>query len=291
MGISHRVGGTNTCWIFLAATQEARHLEDIIFCVDVLRRRGVSDTAILVFTDHPAARSHFDPYGIANVHLLTDVASVLAKQTFRYVVAICGGHGGQFGLEATGAGRARLSPQELFNAISSVQQAEVAIVFLCQCYAGVFHFMDATSGTPQYVLVGSTNFYPTISTLIRLQSPLSTRDGSPGLVQWHANLYQFSLFEWLMNPRDIDGDGEVNLVDVYKFAGVNTIARIQSVWVGLFADLRTLQDALASAEARAEPQVVLDAYRVSIRQTLSLLYNIQEPWLLHARLASQVGIV
>jgi BASS family bile acid:Na+ symporter len=149
----------------------------------------------------------------------------------------------------------------------------------------------ATSGIVKFVIIGSSTFYPTISASIQLNSPLTTTTGAIGLTQWQANLYQFSLFQWLSKPQDIDGDGEVTLIDAYKFAGVVTIERIQEVWINSFSSLRSRQDELAAAEAKGEPQVVLDAFRVTIRQIVSVLYNIQEPWLLHARLASQIGFV
>jgi hypothetical protein len=243
----------------------------------------------MVFVDHVAANTHLGPYNIPNIHGLSDLDKVLSAAAFRYAMVVCGGHGSPLGLQH-GTGQL-VSPHALLSAVKKVQGAEISIVFLCQCFAGTFHFMDATAGPIQFILIGSTNFYPTISTGMQLKVPVNTSAGTPGLAQWGANLYQVGLFEWLSNPKDIDGDGAVTLIDAYKYAGITTIQRIQEVWTRAFSELRKEQDDLAAAEQRGEQQVVLDAHRTKIRQIVSILYNIQEPWLLHARLAAQIGFV
>jgi hypothetical protein len=291
----HSIGGADTCWVFACATMEGRHIDDVVFCADVLRKKGVLDANILVFTDHPAADAHFGPYGLRNVHALTNLNAVLSRTHARYVVAVCGGHGSHLGLQA-GANPAT-SPHQLMSSMRVVRNAEVAVVFLCQCYAGVFHYIDATSVDPKVVVVGSTMFYPTLSHLVHLAAPIQTTTGLAGLRSWGANLYQLSLFEWLRAPRDVDGDGRVDLLDAYKFAGATTVAQIGSIWVDVLGELRNQQEELELAEqalADGDPlmtQMRVDAHRSIVAQQIQILYTIQEPWLLNARLASQVHFV
>lgn len=213
--------------------------------------------------------------------------SVLAEKSYRYVVAVCGGHGTEFGLQAN-TPEASISPATLSRAVRSIKGAQVAAVVLCQCYAGVFNYMTADRGTPEFVVIGSANFYPTISVTMRLKARIQDSEGAARLEAWKANVYQMSLFEWLQKPSDIDGDGEITLVDAYKYAGVNTIRSIQKIWVGSFERLRKLQNELEQAQNDGTPEVTLDAYRVSIEHAISILYNIQEPWLLNARLANRI---
>lgn len=288
MAVAHKIGGPDTCWIFVSATQEARHLDDLVFCVDILRRRGVKNDRVLVFTDHAAASTHLTPHNIATIHALSDMGSVLRAVDARYAVAVCGGHGAPFGLRA-GSGT-NVSPHTLLTSVASVQSLEVAVILLCQCYAGSFHFMDSSHGGKKFVVIGSTNFYPTLSSSVTLGTPISAA-GAPALATWQANVYQLNLFGWIGNPQDIDGDGELTLVDAYKFAGIATIQAIQNIWVGAFSSLQQKQKELADAEAAGKSKVELDAYRDAIKDIASMLYNIQEPWLLNARLAPQIGFV
>lgn len=258
----------------------------------VLRKKGVRDSDILVFTDHPAATAHFAPYGFSNLYALAALRAVLATKSYRYVVAMCGGHGSHLGLQA--GANPPVSPHELFVSVRAVKGAEVGVVILSQCFGGVFHFMDATSGAPSIVVIGSTMFYPTLSSQVSLKVPVQTSAGANGLSAWLANLYQVQLFEWLASPSDVDGDGHVTLVDAYKFAGAKTVESIGDIWVNVFADLRKAQDALAAAQAQKNPPahpLVLKAHRELVSQTVQLLYNIQEPWLLNARLAARVHFV
>ena len=132
-----RVTNTNTCWIFLSGSAESRHLSDIIFGVEVLRKRGVSDSNILVFTDHPAYQTHFAPYAIQSVHPARAITTQLAQCTqFELAFVIVTGDGDRDGIAVTIG--SSINPTELLNATRACPGLKGGALILGQCYAGLW---------------------------------------------------------------------------------------------------------------------------------------------------------
>lgn len=280
----HEFKPSKTFWVFISATREPRHLTDIVVAVMALRQTGVPDANVLVFTDHPAPRGYLSQHQISQVYGLNELRSRLADVEARYVVATCGGHGSRAGLQADST---TISPTELFEAVRSVRGAETAVVLLAQCYAGVFNYVDATAGRPNLVVLGSAMFYPTLSIPVRSTSGGRIKEASK-LRPWSANVYQFNFFEWLACPVDVDGDGRCSLVDAYKYAAVRTVEDLSKVWIQMLIDLPKRQSAYDRAIAEGRSLLETEALRMLVRQAAEVLYYIQEPWLLNARLASRI---
>lgn len=276
--------GAESLWVFVSSSQEPRHLHDIVFGVDVLRGRGVDDANILVFVDHLASQPHLAPFGISNVYQLSEIGKVLAQATAHPSVAvIVTGHGSETGL---GNGK-QVTPAGLCAAMRTVPGAALCVLVLGQCFAGIFNYLDAASEPPM-VIVGATNLNLSLSFLIKLGQPVLQTNGSPGLTSWRANLFTFCFFSWIRSPIDIDGDGDVNLLDAYKFAGAVSNAQLRKIKAGLFREAGQQARALEQAEQQNAPVLVTEAMRTALQTMLETLYLHQEPWILHANLARRV---
>lgn len=268
-----------TCWIFLSDSVDPRHLFDIVWAVDSLRARGCPESAIIVYTAQPTvAKVVLGSYGIEPKDLANVRAELAALAGYRFAVLTIGGHG-----TPTGIG-ANLSPAHILAALRTVPKIEVGVAVLSQCFAGSFHFIDAKI-EPPLVVIGATNLSLSVSMPIRLKNALKQTDGTDGLQDWSANIFMLKFFEWLRAPSDVDGDGVVNLVDAFKYAGVASSNELTAVKAGLFVQANRLSSDFLQLQKTGAPALDVDAVRIRLQQTLQSLHVHQEPWILHADLA------
>jgi len=299
----HLLLNDNTLWVFVTCSQEARHLDDVVFGIHVLRGRGVSDDRILVFSDHSKVGPHLDPYAIGSFPLSSLAAKLVAVPPHRYAVVVVGGHGHVAGLGPTPSPPSQpiLPAHQLFSAIRAIPELVLGIVVLSQCFGGVFNYADALAH-PQLVVIGATNLNPSLSMTISIREPIRQVDGSEGLRSWLANIFTAALFSWLRSPTDIDGDGQHTLMDAYKHAGATSNEMLRNAKSGLFVQARTFEKALAETEeelANVTPAsdptgltgqlltLRLGAQKQQLAEVLQNLYLHQEPWVLHANLARE----
>lgn len=284
MAVEHLFEAHNTCWIFVALSNEPRHLDDITYCVKILLDRSVLPASIFIFSDFPQdAESKTAEEGLRpNVRPPSTLKETLESTSFEYAFVVCGGHGTIRGLQVDEESEAFISPHALREAVASIGGLKVAALCLCQCYAGVFNHLDSqetkrADGKPVFVSFGATIFYPSLSAR------------ASGLT-WSANLFQVNFFKWMANPVDIDGDGIANLIDGYKYAGADTIKELQWVWADVFAELPGHVAALDAAKIGGGDEAELTALQAAIDDAHSMLYNIQEPWLSNPPLAAAIRI-
>lgn len=307
----------NTCWALIAGHADPRHLYDIIFAVHALRKRGVPEDRIWVFTDHPAKLAHFTPYGITNVVPTHELASTMPTlPASEVVMVVATGHGDPDGISVEVG--PSVNPTQLLTAVRACPGVRAGAIVLSQCYAGLFNYVDAGDHPEglDVCLIGATRLNLSLSIPTTLPAPVKMLDGTDGLSKWAANVFFVGLFEWLLNPRDVDGDGRCTLMDAYKHAAVkaNEVLRGQMqqlhLRVGeLQAQLRqlesTLQTAIASLQttiaqagqpwsiaqlptAAQKDFLAWGATQQQLEQEMANLYVHQEPWVLHARLASAI---
>lgn len=284
MAVEHLFEAHNTCWIFVALSNEPRHLDHITYCVRILLDRSVSPASIFIFSDFPqdAESETMDDDVRPKVRHPSSLKETLDLTSFEYAFVVCGGHGTIRGLQVDEESETFISPHALRKAVASIRGLKVAALCFCQCYAGVFKHLDSheaarAEGAPMFVSFGATVFYPS----------LSARAGGLG---WSANLFQVNFFKWIANPVDIDGDGVANLIDGYKYAGADTIKELQWVWADVFADLPSHVAALEAAKISGGDEAELTALQATIDEAHSMLYNIQEPWLSNPPLAAAIRI-
>ncbi len=273
------LGGPETLWVFLADSVEPRHLLDIAWAVDALRARGCPESAIVVYTSTPTvAKVVLDSYGIVPRDLANVGTDLATLAGYRFAVLTVGGHGTPNGIGPN------LPPARLLAALRAVPKIEVGVAILSQCFAGAFHFIDAKV-EPPLVVIGATNLNLSVSASIRLQNALKQTDGSDGAQVWSANIFMFKFFEWLRTPRDVDGDGVVNLVDAFKYAGIGSNQALTNIKGALFVAANHQSAQLLQLKQAGAPALDVAAVVTQLQQTLNSLHVHQEPWILHADLA------
>jgi hypothetical protein len=283
-----------TCWAFVSDSDEPRHLFDIVSAVDILRKRGVPASNLLVFTDYTEAALHLGPYGISH-HSFADLpAKLSAVSDCDGVVFVATGHGMMDGIGAT---KPVLSPHQTIQAVRSIPGLKNGAILVCQCYAGIFDMMDATI-PPELIMVGAVRLNPSVSASYKRDTPVSQQDGSPGLDAWLANIFMAAFFNWIAEPKDIDGDGRLSFADAYKYAGVKSNERLISIKSELYMEVRrrsseievlrsSIQDKAKGGNVVQADLLSLIAKSQELQRVLETLHNHQEAWLLHAKLARE----
>jgi len=290
-----------TLWVFLACSQEPRHLYDIVFAASVLRRRGVPDARIWVFVDHARPEPHFEPYGIRNVLPFSQLSQALAGvPASRSAIVVIGGHGAELGLVPKNAA-APFKASALFAAIARIPEVAVGVVLLTQCFGGIFHYTKA-DGHPALVVMGGANLNLSLSMNIELKTPLLQASGAAGLSSWAANVFAYDFFSWIDEQHDIDGDGALTVMDAFKYAGAKSNIRVRESKVHGFLAVqdqaqvfRQALDAYKQAKAKSATasellvkRMVVEAAYTKLQERIEFLYSSQEPWILNARLACEV---
>ncbi|MFY1055114.1 hypothetical protein ACOQNP_26160 [Ectopseudomonas khazarica] len=291
----------NTFWVFISDSTEARHTFDVIHAVGVLLSKGVSEKAIRYFTDDAQAvkfTSAFNypaPMPIANLG-----NEIAAAKGFENLFLVVTGHGWAEGIGYP----VKISPSHLVSVARSAPNAELVVIALTQCFAGVFNFADARS-KPPIVMLGAANLGSSLSTPINFTLTAPNGDQLSG---WAANSFMFYLFRWFFAPRDIDGDGQITLLDAYKYSGSFASGEIIQTKPTVFVESQQLaakyQEIKTRIDAENEeaikmkrppnhnPQDLLNfqAAKTQLDEKISILHISQEPWLLHADLARNVKV-
>lgn len=283
---------SNTCWAFVAGEAEPRHLSDIIFGVYALRARGVPDSSIFVFTDHPASAQHLAPFGITQVATTRAVTTDLARPSgFEVLVIVVTGHGDHVGISV--AGGTSINPTELLAAARSCPGTKAGVIILGQCFAGVFNYTDAGLDRSKIplCLVGATNLNPSLSSSLTLPSAIQPTNGAGNpLLEWQANIFLAHFFQWLMDPRDVDGDARCTLTDAYKHSGVMANQDLRTQKRRCQHQIAEIQAQLTLPSDSPMPQVLLAiaALRRRLDDTYEVLYLHQEPWVLNSVFAKEI---
>lgn len=215
-----------TSWVLFlgshSGTPEDRHLLDLAFGLVSLESAGIPSQAIQIFVDghDRKAIKNLVEIGSTNnydIKETKDFFDNLGTNNNQNLVLFITGHGNQFGIDAS----PNITPHHLVTALKGANNLERAIVYLGQCYAGVFNYVKA--GRSDYkdkydtdiILIGATNLQESIS------YPTTEKFSSNGKdITWVANLFLLYVFKWFSSPFDIDGDGEFTIMDSYKYAGV-----------------------------------------------------------------------
>lgn len=280
------------CWIFLTASSEKRHVEDIVLGVDCLRTAGVPDKNIFIFSDQPEKHVILGLYKIStNIFELSDLLATLPKMTgFEHVVLVIGGHGTKEGIEGDNFS---IAPQKLVDSLKLIPGIAAGAVIVGQCYAGLFNYLNVGETDPQFVVIGSTNLNPSLSTHTVLNQPIVSVTGQHDLQAWAANIFLLNFFIWIKKPTDVDGDGKKSLMDAYKFAGTHSNELLRASKGLLHYSIEVLKSRQMERLMQAPDPNDINAYlkhlvdltaaQKSIQQQLDLLYLNQEPWILHSQ--------
>ncbi|HHU87754.1 MAG TPA: hypothetical protein GXZ38_00125 [Spirochaetales bacterium] len=197
---------------------EERFIFDTVFGINALNKSGIPMENIRILIDsqgQDALRQKLSSLlGIENVELCGTISLerlLLEEKNYKSLVFFINGHGNHECLMA----EIPIKPSVLIKYIKNATHFERAVVYLGQCFAGIFNYQPVAKIDNEgcdIVIVGATNLSASIS--------ISTSENF-GLerVSWVANLFLMGLFVWFQHPIDIDGDDRLTVADSYKFAG------------------------------------------------------------------------
>jgi len=300
-----------TAWVFLSASNEARHLYDIVYGAETLRKRGVPLSDMYFFSDHPAAAAHFKEFGIsANIFHPDEIEGVLGSLPPHELAAlVVTGHGSEEGIITNS--QKTLTPEHLISALRKIAGIEGASLILCQCFGGIFNYTHVAD-SPSICIIGATNLHQSLSVPVSIK--LSTLSGV-SIDGWTANVFLISFFVWLDSPKDVDGDGQCSLIDAYRYAGAQTNSRLRKTkadmtymttqtiaemqkkeleinreWDDLVKDgldpnipIETLEPTFRNRVIQfCEKHLLHSTEKKDLEAKLDILHLHQEPWVLHA---------
>jgi hypothetical protein len=281
-----------TKWVLFlssSAATEHRHILDLAFGLFCLESAGVKPADVFIYIDG-ADRSFVDQWlahGSANSYVAkqsNDFFADQANNSHENMVMFVTGHGGISGIDA----QTPITPYALLKCIKSAPNLKHAVLYLGQCYAGIFNYIgagrkkvDAGSSEPELIIMGATNLHESISS--PTQEILAN-----GQMTWAANLFLLHIFKWISNPRDVDGDGKLTVIDSYKYAGAmsnmaNKTIKMVSFRrsVDLHNQLILVKQALSNSPS-TQSQLLLQAIEQQYSTLLDVSYVHQECWILNA---------
>jgi hypothetical protein len=291
---------SNTKWVlFLSASNnpEDRHILDLAFGLYTLQNAGVAINNIYIYIDgknRPWINSLM-ANGSSSAFTVRETKDFFLEQksnTHENLVMFVTGHGNIDGIDATPP----IKPYDLLRSIKSSPNLKQAIIYLGQCYAGIFNYIAAgrnpsTPGAndPEVILIGATNLHESLSSSTQEQF-------AGGALSWFANLYLLHVFRWIRNPFDVDGDGKFTIADSYKYAGVNSNGANKGIKAQAFVNSIGYHEKWLAAEKAhtaaptAQNKLTFDAIQSQYVSELGILYNHQECWILNSIPAQNIEI-
>lgn len=268
-------------FIFIATSRsyiEDRFLYDINYGIGVLKSRGVANENITVILDIAIGT------WIGKYNNMTDVVfstssklnSLIENTECNNLFIISSCHGSLNGIDSV----TPIKPFSLNQAVKNNKYAQNILVFLGQCYAGIFNFMDVRDKEKNIVYIGATDINTSLSCMLK---------GYP----WVANISVIAFFEWLNNPKDVDGDGVFSITDLYKYVSYFTndvtreIEKVQtSHLIDVSVKLKLEEARLSSLGSPFMSQIYKDAVEAINN------YNVphQNTWMLNAIAATNMSL-
>jgi hypothetical protein len=296
----------HTRWIFLLPASpeaEERHIYDVAYGVFCLEKKGIEPEDITIIIDGDKDRimallqiASTNQYQIYNS---SDLNVILQSNTHDNIIFFVTGHGSINGL----ASNPPIKPYQFLRAIRTAPNLRYAVIYLGQCYAGIFNYMivknfsqkgkTQTKEAP-VVIIGATNLYESISTE-------TTEMFNNSKKSWNANMFLLNLFQWILAPIDVDGDSKYTVMDSYKCAGINTNDLYKRIKLTdnirtrnisfdidrLIIDCEKLKSNNKIKEYNIK-NLQLCALKKIYEDSLNMRFNHQEPWILNATLAHDI---
>ncbi|NWO10040.1 hypothetical protein HLV40_06480 [Chromohalobacter salexigens] len=297
-----RLREEKTKWVlFLSSSGEPedRHVMDLAFGLHSLISSGIKVSDIEIYvdgTDRGLVRqllSNATNQGFA----LKESKEFFCEQennSHENIVMFVTGHGSIHGIDASSP----IKPHSLLQCIKNAPSVKQAVVYLGQCYAGVFNYIGAGRGKgggsrsevdTNVVLIGATNLHESLSS--STQETLAT-----GPLNWVANLFLLHVFKWISCPFDVDGDGLTTVMDSYKYAGVMSNGANKGIKINSFVRSIDLHQAWIAANKEYETyktlnnKLKLQAAQAQYEEELSVRYTHQECWILNAIPAQSIEV-
>jgi len=290
----------DTIWAFVSGSDEERFLCDIIFGINCLLHRGFLPSNILLFIDQPIGS------GFASIYKFPqdltffpthEIKQQLINKNPKKLTVIVTGHGTEEGILTS----SNIKPYDLLSTLKEIEDLDYALIILGQCFAGTFNFLEARSIdpitkkviSPEICIVGATDLTFSISVSIDI-SEIDTINNFDCAHKWQANIFLFYFMGFVAFPFDIDGDGYVTVLDIYKMTGITTTKHLASVRQDGIKNI--FQNLLGLAETRSQKEASLPskqfeekAHQDLIDSSKMILVS-QNYWILNANLARQLKL-
>ncbi len=289
-----------TKWVlFLSDPKpEVRHILDLVFGLMCLERAGISHDDISLYIDGPTQEvSSFltlgstYPYQVKASEMFFTEAN---QNSHENLVMFITGHGSPQGIH----GVTPITPNKLISTIKDMPSLNNAIVYLGQCYAGLFNYVNAGRGGggankgAEVIFIGATNLHESLS-------HSTTENFLTESIPWPANLFLLHVFKWITSPIDVDGDGRITVMDSYKYAGVySNMLNKQSKTKGFKRMIDLHQDYKRCESIAGAPtgdwdkdtasMLELQAANERYQRTLDVHYVHQECWILNSYPAQRI---
>lgn len=282
----------NTKWVlFLSCSQadpEHRHIIDIAYGIFCLENAGVAPENIFIYIDGQDRDTINQLISISTSfqYQIETCEAFFHNENNKYdnMVMFVTGHGSINGIDH----QPPITPYHLLDSIKSTPNLSKSIVYLGQCYAGIFNYIGAgrahgkTDQKPADVIfIGATNLHESLST--------STTENFPnGEITWVANLFLLHVFKWISTPLDVDGDGKKTIIDSYKYAGVSSNTMNKGIKIRSFVNSMKLHSQWVAAQGfheaspSAQSELSLKAISEQYIGELTVNYTHQECWILNA---------
>lgn len=268
-------------FIFIATSNghiEDRFLYDVNYGIGILKSRGVVDDNITVITDQTKGTWVNKYNNMANVSFYPSSSLNFLVENSEcnnlFIISSC--HGSLDGIDSV----TPIRPFYLNQAIKKNKYAKNILVFLGQCYAGIFNFMDVRDKKRNIVYIGATDINTSLSCMLHGCG-------------WVAKISIIALFRWIENPRDVDGDGVYSVTDLYKFVScftnnvTNQIEKQQtSHLIDASVSLKLEEMRLSALGSPFMSTIAKDA----IEAIKSYIVPHQNPWILNAIAASNMKL-
>lgn len=289
-------------WVFLLSSidePEERHIYDIAFGIFCLECSGIHPKRISIFIDGKDRKLISGIISNASTHKYKigrskDLFTYFEKKSANNLIMFVSGHGNIDGLPATPP----IKPYSLLNFIKTIPNLKLGVLYLGQCYAGIFNYMSVGGKTcsetgnilePPIVVVGATNLYSSISASTKEMFLTAEKT-------WVANLFLLYLFKWIKNPFDVDGDGKFSVMDSFKFAGSQSNDSNKKIKSANFQSPHFVLEQIRLIEERMKKHPTKDvsdptyipllldrqALEYEYKKILDIQFNHQEPWILNS---------
>lgn len=268
-------------FIFIATSQshiEDRFLYDINYGIGILKNRGVADENITVIIDLAIGTwvGKYNNMTKVSIFPSSNLNSLIESTECDNLFIVSSCHGSLDGIDSV----TPIKPFPLNQALKNNKYAKNILVFLGQCYAGIFNFMDVRDKEKNIVYIGATDINASLSYMLNDCG-------------WVANISVIALFKWLEKPRDVDGDGVYSITDLYKFVSyftnnvTNQIEKIQTAHlIDVSVSLRLEEMRLSTLGSPFMSKIAKDA----IEAIKNYIVPHQNTWILNAIAASNMKL-
>lgn len=290
----------DTIWAFVSGSDEERFLCDIIFGVNCLLHRGFPLNNILLFIDQPIGSGFASIYKFPEdlaFFSTNEIKQQLINKKPKKLIVFVTGHGTEEGISTS----LNIKPYHLLSTLKGLGDLDYALIILGQCFAGTFNFLEARSVdpvskkviSPEICIIGATDLTFSLSVYVDI-SKIDIINDFDCSHNWQANIFLFHFMYFVALPIDIDGDGHISVLDIYKLTGINTTKHLaivkQNEIRNIFQNLLNLTEMRSQTEASLLSKQFEEKAHQDLFASSSMILVSQDCWILNANLARQLKL-